>query len=222
MNDYLIKMFPLLILFVGCGLVNCYTKAWVAYKLGDRQTKIQGRFSWNPLHHLDIFGSASLLIFYVGWMKPMQYNYNDLGQKRYAPLLIELSGVGANLAMWIAGGLVYLLLKWLEPVTNLDLRTIKSAVEFFCAFNVFFALFNLLPIPQLPGFKLLVGLLYHKPQGVYDSMAITYMGWTLIVILIILTPILSWLISASSIFLKLFGMIGRPYFAYFTPFIGGY
>ena len=123
-------------------------------------------------------------------------------------MLIELSGIGANLAMWIAGGLVYLLLKWLGAVTNLDLRTIKCS-GIFLRLQCVFALFNLLPIPQLPGFKLLVDF-YTTSRKVYDSMAITYMGWTLIVILIILTPLLSWLISASSVFLKLFGMIGRP------------
>lgn len=216
MNDYLLRLIPLVVTFVIAVVVNCYTKARVAYYLGDPTPKIAGRISLNPLVHLDIAGTVALFFFYLGWAKPMPVNFNDLGRRRWAVLAIELSGAAANILLGLAAGLVYFILKKLEPPTNLDLRTLKLAVEMFGTFNIFFALLSLVPLPQLPGFRALVGLFYHKPQGVLDSQALMYMGWVLLVVLVLWTPLLQWLTTATSFFISPFGMPGQSYFGYFN------
>lgn len=225
MNDYMIRLFPLLIIFIIANTFHNYVKAWIAYRyMHDTQAKVSGRLNLNPFMHLDIIGTITLFFFYLGWPKPMPVSFNEMGKKKWAILVVELSGCLANLALALAGIVIYLIFKWLEPITNLDFRTIKLALEFFSAFNVFYALFNLLPLPQLPGFRILVGLFYHKPQGVLESWYLTYTGWLILVILIIWTPLVQWISGISSTLLQPMGLIGKPYFAYFDliKFIGGF
>ena len=63
---------------------------WVAWYLGDDTAKKQGRLSFNPIKHIDIFGSLFLpiLLFFsksgiiFGWAKPVPVNYNKLKNKK--------------------------------------------------------------------------------------------------------------------------------------------
>ena len=223
MDSYLLRILPLLALFLVSIWLNGYIRARVAYMLGDVRPKIEGRMSWNPLPHIDLIGLLSLLVFYAGWAKPLSVSYNDLGRKRWAIPAIELSGFLTNFLVGIGFAILFLLFKSLEPPTNLDLRWLKNALEFVATFNVFLALFSLLPIPQLPGFRALTGLIYHKPQGILDSQALTYMGYAIIFILVIWTPILDWVGSATIFFLRIFGMTGKPFLGLFAyKFFGGF
>ena len=47
---------------------------YVSYKMGDPTPKEDGRLSLNPLHHLDFFGTLSLLFIGFGWAKPVRVN----------------------------------------------------------------------------------------------------------------------------------------------------
>lgn len=48
--------------------------AFVAYKPGDPTPKYQGRLTLNPFAHLDPLGTIMLLVFRIGWARPVVIN----------------------------------------------------------------------------------------------------------------------------------------------------
>ena len=48
-----------------------YAHGWVSDRLGDPTPRQSGRLSLNPIRHLDLMGALCLLIFRVGWAKPV-------------------------------------------------------------------------------------------------------------------------------------------------------
>ena len=63
---------------------------WVAWRLGDGTAKQHGRLTFNPLAHIDPFGTVllpALLIltkagFVFGWAKPVPVNVRNLRNPR--------------------------------------------------------------------------------------------------------------------------------------------
>ena len=191
-------------------------KASVAYHLyGDSTPKVKGRMVWwNPFPNLDILGTLSFFVLQVAWPKPMDIRWNDLRNNRTANSIIELSGCFTTLILGLLGCLFYLLFSRIQLASNLDLRTLMFFLDLFVTFNVFLFFLKLLPIPQLPGFRILVGLFYHKPQGVFDSLALTLMGTAIIVILMVWSPLPSWLASITRIVTAPFSVSGSSYLPY--------
>src|SRR5258706_11704135 len=86
---------------------------FVAYKLGDPTAHQQGRVSFNPLRHIDPFGTVLLplvLFFYTGWMfgwaKPVPVNPSRLNSPRRDMVLVAAAGPAINLALAIVSGIV--------------------------------------------------------------------------------------------------------------------
>lgn len=132
--------------------------AWTAFKLGDPTAKYQGRVSLNPLDHIDPIGTvllptimiiAGLPIF--GWAKPTPFNPWNLGNPKRDAALISLAGPISNLLIVVVFALIY-------RFTNE--RIVAQIVQL----NLVLAIFNLIPIHPLDGFKVVGGLL---PKSVY-------------------------------------------------------
>jgi Zn-dependent protease len=52
--------------------VHEYTHGYVAYRLGDPTAKLAGRLTFNPISHLDLFGTLVLVLTQmIGWAKPV-------------------------------------------------------------------------------------------------------------------------------------------------------
>ena len=57
--------------------------AWVSEKLGDPTPRREGRMTWNPFAHLDLYGTLLMLLTGFGWAKPVGVNaYNFRRHKR--------------------------------------------------------------------------------------------------------------------------------------------
>ena len=54
--------------------IHEFAHALAAYKLGDGTAKAYGRLSINPIKHLDPIGALCMLLFKVGWAKPVPIN----------------------------------------------------------------------------------------------------------------------------------------------------
>lgn len=136
---------------------------WVAYKRGDDTAKRLGRVTFNPIAHIDTFGTLILpllmklsgLPFIFGWAKPVPVNFARLKNPRIDSVLVALAGPGINLVLavlCVAG------LRW---VAGMD-EPPQLAVEllfFGVILNLVFAIFNLLPIPPLDGSRVLAAVL---------------------------------------------------------------
>lgn len=144
--------------------------AFVADSLGDRTPRRYGRLSLNPLRHLDPIGSSLIFIVGFGWAKPVPIGPNS-GRNT---ALIALAGPATNLVVAAVAGLAIKLgyvpffhpfvapsaadfwaQVWTESPDNLIGLFLGTVV----LLNVILAVFNLIPLAPLDGFRVLLGLL---------------------------------------------------------------
>jgi len=78
-----------------------FAHAYIAYKQGDDTARLKGRLTLNPLAHLDLFGTIALMIFGIGWAKPVPINPLHFKQQRKGIIWVSLAGVITNIAIAI-------------------------------------------------------------------------------------------------------------------------
>ncbi len=131
---------------LGAISVHEFSHAFVADRLGDPTPRIQGRVTLNPRAHIDLTGLLFLFVFGFGWGRPVQFDPFNLEHPRRDAALISVAGPISNLIIAIICSVIY-------SATSLPLLLP------FITLNVMLAVFNLLPIHPLDGFKIVGGLL---------------------------------------------------------------
>ncbi len=136
---------------------------WVAYKMGDSTAYNFGRLTLNPLKHLDPIGTLMMLIVGFGWAKPVPINARNFNNPRKGMALTALAGPVSNLLMSLCGMLVYRIIFALfgYPDNNVYL-VIMMFISIFYQLNLYFAIFNMIPVPPLDGSRVLFVLLPDK------------------------------------------------------------
>jgi Zn-dependent protease len=130
--------------------VHEYAHARVAFALGDLTAYLQGRLTLNPVSHIDPFGALMFLLVGFGWARPVPIDPYRLGRR--GTLLVAIAGPLSNVAMAFVAGLP-IRLGLLDPGNPL-----AAFLAYFALFQIFLAVFNMLPIAPLDGWKVLLGL----------------------------------------------------------------
>ena len=137
---------------------------FVAHRLGDNTAWQLGRVSFNPLKHIDPFGTlllpAILLLshapFLFGYAKPVPVNFRALRQPRLDMVWVALAGPATNIALALVAAAAFHLLGFApDNAAQWFADNLKNAL----VINVVLAVFNMLPIPPLDGGRVAVGLL---------------------------------------------------------------
>jgi Zn-dependent protease len=137
---------------------------FVAHRLGDNTAWQLGRVSFNPLKHIDPFGTlllpAILLLshspFLFGYAKPVPVNFRALRHPRLDMVWVALAGPATNIALALIAATAFHLLGFApESATQWIFDNLKNAL----VINAVLAVFNMLPIPPLDGGRVAVGLL---------------------------------------------------------------
>jgi Zn-dependent protease len=137
---------------------------FVAHRFGDNTAFALGRVSFNPLKHIDPFGTlmlpALLLLshapFLFGYAKPVPVNFRALRKPRIDMVWVALAGPATNIALALVAALAFHIIDDLPPnAAQWVADNLKNAL----VINVILAVFNMLPIPPLDGGRVAVGLL---------------------------------------------------------------
>jgi Zn-dependent protease len=180
---------PLILIFVFFSVV-CHELAHglVAWKLGDPTAWRAGRLTFNPLPHIDIFGTIILPVMLwilhssvlFAWAKPVPVDARYFRNPRRGMMLVAASGPGTNLALAVIFALAYhagsqVLAGWM-----LEGLAVASLI------NIILMVFNLVPIPPLDGSRIVAGFLRGRilwnymrlePYGMFITFGLLYLGF---------------------------------------------
>ncbi|HJO89539.1 MAG TPA: site-2 protease family protein, partial [Alphaproteobacteria bacterium] len=168
---------------------------FVAWKLGDDTAKVMGRVTFNPLKHVDKFGTillpALLLLmrapFLFGWAKPVPVDFHRLRNPKRDMVWVAAAGPGTNLALaFVSALLIHIALLTDDPLRGWLIANLANSV----LINLVLAVFNLLPLPPLDGGRIAVGLL-PRPYALALARVEKYGLFLIIGILFILPMIAS-------------------------------
>jgi Zn-dependent protease len=151
LTDLLLSL-PALILALT---VHEYAHAKAADKMGDPTPRAAGRLTLEPWAHLDPIGTILLVLYRFGWAKPVPINPRNFRDPRRGLLYTSLAGPASNFILATIAALIwafaYPLLARVSHLTTI--------VEYIFILNIYFGVFNLIPIPPLDGSKVLITLL---------------------------------------------------------------
>ena len=166
---------------------------FVAWRLGDDTAYQRGRVSFNPLRHVDPFGTIVLpalliispLPFVFGWAKPVPVAFHRLRRPRRDMILVAAAGPGMNLILAMTSALlIHLAVLAPESLANWLIENLVRSI----LINLILAIFNMLPFPPLDGGRVAVGLL---PQGPAVMLArLERFGLFIVIGLVFLLPML--------------------------------
>jgi len=154
-----------IIVFLFSAIIHEYMHGWMDLRLGDTTARDAGRLSFNPLVHLEWFGSFFLPLillltsspFVFGWAKPVPYNPNNLKDRRWGDAKVGIAGPLGNLVIALFFGL---LLRFL-PLFSLAFASLLSLIVYI---NLVLMFFNLVPLPPLDGSKVISAFLPERAK----------------------------------------------------------
>jgi Zn-dependent protease len=145
---------------------------WMAKKLGDPTAEWHGRLSLNPLKHLDPLGTVTMLLFGIGWAKPVPINPRYFRNPKKGMALVGLAGPVSNLIIAFIAALlrrvtvaIYLYLLPASAITVTSFKILMVILNVFYVFevlNISLAVFNLIPVPPFDGSRVFYFLLPDK------------------------------------------------------------
>lgn len=199
-----------------------WAHAYSAYRFGDDTAKRIGRMSFNPMVHIDPFGTIIFPLLgiisgwgFIGWAKPVPVNLRNIHPKKInrADFWISFAGPLANLFLAMVSALLFALIIVYFPQNSEYFRHLVAMFQYCIFINMILFFFNLIPLPPLDGSHMLASFMGYEMKRKYLSIGayvpMIYMGVLVLsmmgvrVFSFILTPAIYLGSFMQSIFLRL-------------------
>lgn len=185
-----------LVVFTSMPIHEC-AHAYAASRLGDDTARRSGRLTLNPFSHLDPAGTILILFAGFGWAKPVPINPNNFKNPKRDMALSAMAGPVSNLLLALFVLVIYRSVLGFAMFGTLwqynAVETVLDILWIVYSTNIMLAVFNLLPVPPLDGWKMLGALLpshaYWKIMSKEREIGMIFM------LLILFTPIIDLPIS---------------------------
>ena len=158
--------------------------AWVADRLGDPTAKWRGRLTLNPMAHFDPMGAVAMLVFGIGWAKPVPINPMNFDDRKKGMAISAAAGPASNILLATASLAIAKLLMYTGYVFGFGVinTTLFTVFQTMCSINISLAIFNLLPFPPFDGSRIFNYFLSDK----YYFKIMEYERYIFIVIFVLL------------------------------------
>lgn len=138
-----------------------FAHAHAAYKEGDHTAKTLKRYTLAPFAHFDLTGFLFLMVFGIGFAKPVPVDPGNFKRGRKSELRVAVAGVLINLLIGVVSCLLYSIFKNFFPTLFANGFIGFLYEQFFLnmiSINFMFAFFNLLPLYPLDGYRVVSAL----------------------------------------------------------------
>lgn len=210
LDQIIYYVFLVIILLVSIWLHE-YAHAWTSYKLWDPTPVLQWRLTPNPFKHIDIIWFISVFLIGFGWWKPVQINpvyyknpIRDETLTAFAwPAMNLVLAFFGMLIMMIYGKVVWM---WLQDLLSLNGDFVILFWQMFILMNIALAVFNMIPLPPLDGYRLIK--IFWKKWAQRMEKNVQRISIILIILVVSGSPIISGYISVVSDYIyRLFFML---------------
>lgn len=168
----------LLAITVGLTLHE-FAHAYAADRVGDPTPRANGRVSINPIDHYDPVGTTMILLFGIGWGKPVPVNPMNFRHPRRDSVIVAGAGIATNIVVAVLAGLPIRFGVAGEYVLPLALMVML---------NLILAFFNLLPLGPLDGAGVVEGLLPPRQARRFAELTGRY-GMLVLLAVILIRPL---------------------------------
>lgn len=153
-----IFFFGFLLGFVIGTTFHEFMHAYSAYLLGDDTAQREGRITLNPAAHFDPLGFfmgvlMALGVGFLAWGRPVPVNPYALRFGKRGMAIVAVAGPLSNLAF---ASVLFPLYNFTGGALPVEIR---EMIGWMMYINLLLFSFNLIPIPPLDGFNILVGIL---------------------------------------------------------------
>lgn len=151
-NLFTLDTLFLALIFIVSISLHEYAHAWMANRLWDPTPRNQGRLTPNPIAHIDPVWFILIFLIWFGWGRAVQYNPHYLKNPLWDELKIALAWPAMNILLSI-GAIIILIIYQLIAGAGQDLVT--AFWMQFAFMNIALAVFNMIPIPPLDGYRVI-------------------------------------------------------------------
>lgn len=160
--NFLIQL-PVLLFSV---IFHEYAHGWMAEKRGDDTARLMGRLTFNPIPHIDLFGTIllpglALLIGapVFGWAKPVPINPYRLNDPVRDMVWVSFAGPASNMLLALAAAFVMWVLRFYGLLGSFTISSVYLICMMLLQINIVLLVLNLVPVPPLDGSRIVAGLL---------------------------------------------------------------